>query len=56
MVVDINIYHGGIFHHTPFIYVGGDVEEVKGYDVDLLSMWEVQELVRELGYLNDIRC
>jgi hypothetical protein len=56
MVVDINIHHGGIFHHTLFSYVGGDIKEVNRYDVDLLSMWEMKELVRELGYLNDIRC
>jgi hypothetical protein len=56
MIVDINIHHGGIMHDTPFRYIGGDVHEVKGYDVDFLSMWEVKELVHGLRYLNDVRC
>jgi hypothetical protein len=46
----------GSGHHTPFRYVGGDVYEVKGYDVNFLSMWEVKKLFHDLGYLNDVRC
>ena len=43
-------------HHMSFSYVGGDVHEVTGYDVDFFSIWEVKELVCDLGYLNDVRC
>jgi hypothetical protein len=43
-------------HHMPFSYIGGDIHEVTGYDVDFFSMWKVKELVRDLGYLNDVRC
>jgi hypothetical protein len=56
MVINKIIHHGGIMHPTPFMYVGDDVHQVNGYDVDYLSMWEVKELARDLGYLNNIRC
>jgi hypothetical protein len=56
IIVDINIDHGGIIHHTSFRYAGGDVHKVKGNDVDYLSVWEVKELGHDLGYLNDVRC
>jgi hypothetical protein len=56
MFVHLKVHHGGVMHHMPYSYVGGDVHEVTGYDVDLFSMWEVKELVRDLGYLNDVRC
>jgi hypothetical protein len=56
MVINITIHHKGLMHHTLFTYVGGDVHQVNGYDVDYLSLWEVKELVHNLGYVNDIRC
>ena len=43
-------------HHNPFTYVGGDLHQVNGYDIDYLSLWEIKELVHDLGYMNDIRC
>jgi hypothetical protein len=42
--------------HNPFTYIDGDIHEVNGYDVDYLSLWEIKELVRDLGYVNDIKC
>jgi hypothetical protein len=43
-------------HHNPFMYVGGDVHQVNGYDIDYLSLWKVKDIVRDFGYVNDIRC
>jgi hypothetical protein len=38
MFVHLKVQLGGIMHHMPFSYVGGDVHEVTGYDVDFFSM------------------
>jgi hypothetical protein len=54
--LNIIIHHGGIVRHNPFTYIDGDIHEVNGYDVDYLSLWEIKELVRDLGYVNDIKC
>jgi hypothetical protein len=54
--INITIHHGGIVRHNPFTYIGGDIQQVNGYDVDYLSLWEIKELVRDLGYVNDIKC
>ena len=43
-------------HHDPFSYVGGGIHEVKQYDNDYISTWEIIELVHDLGYVNEIRC
>ena len=56
MFVDLKVHHGGIMHHTPFSYIGGDVHEVTGYDVDFFSMWEAKKLVWDFKYVNDVRC
>jgi hypothetical protein len=42
--------------HNPFTYIVGDIQQVNGYDVDYLSLWEIKELVRDLRYVNDIKC
>jgi hypothetical protein len=42
--------------HNPFTYIGGDIQQVNGYDVDYLSLWKIKELVHDLGYVNDIKC
>jgi hypothetical protein len=55
MLVDVIIHHGGIVQHNPFVYLGGYRDDVRSYDVDFLSMWEVEGLVRDLGYANDLR-
>ena len=56
MVINITIHYEGIMHHTPFTYIGGDINQVNEYDIDYLSLWEVKELVCDLEYVNDIRC
>jgi hypothetical protein len=56
MLINIIIHHGGIVHHDPFSYVGGDIHEIKQYDIDYISTWEIKKLVHDLGYVNKIRC
>jgi len=56
MSVDVTIHHGGIVQHNPgLMYVGGMTDEIKDYDTDFLSVWEIEDLVRDLGYVNDLR-
>jgi hypothetical protein len=55
-LINITICHGRIVHHDPFSYVGGDIHEVKQYDIDYISTWEIKEHVHDLGYVNEIRC
>jgi hypothetical protein len=56
MSVDVIIHYGGrVQHNLGFTYVGGLIDEVKDYDVDYLSVWEIEDLVRDLGYVNDLR-
>jgi hypothetical protein len=42
--------------HNPFTYISSDIQQVNGYDVDYLSLWEIKELVCDLGYVNDNKC
>ena len=56
MLVDLKVHHGRIVHHVPFNYVDGDIHDVLGYDVQLFTMWELKELVQDLGYVNDFKC
>ena len=43
-------------HYDPFSYIDGDIHEVKQYDINYISTWEIKELVHDLGYVNEIRC
>jgi hypothetical protein len=54
MLVDVTIHHGGQVQHNPFQYIGGYEDFIRSYDVDFFSVWEVEDLVRDLGYLNDL--
>jgi hypothetical protein len=36
-------------------YVGGLKDEIKNYDIDFLSAWEIEDVVRDLEYVNDLR-
>ena len=54
--VNLKVHRGRIVRHTLFIYVDGDVHDVPGYDIDFFSMWELKELVRDFGYVNDFKC
>ena len=56
MLVDLKVHHGVIVRHAPFSYVDGDVHDIPGYDVEFFSMWELKELVRNFGYVNDFKC
>jgi hypothetical protein len=55
MLVDVIIHHGGIVQRNLFVYVGGHTDEVREYDVDFLSVWELEDLVMDLRYVNDLR-
>jgi len=56
MLLDITIHHGGVVQHNPGLqYVGGLKDEIKNYDVDFLSAWKIEDVVRDLGYVNDLR-
>jgi hypothetical protein len=56
MLLDITIHHGGVVQHNPNLqYVGGLKDEIKNYDIDFLSAWENEDVVRDLGYVNDLR-
>jgi len=56
MLLDITIHHGGVVQHNPGLqYVGGLTDEIKNYDVDFLSAWEIEDIVRDLGYVNDLK-
>jgi hypothetical protein len=55
MLVDATIHHGGIVQHNPFVYVGVYRDEFRSYDIDFLFVWEVEDLVRDLEYVNDLR-
>jgi hypothetical protein len=55
-MVDITVHRGGVVQHYPGpMYVGGTTDFIKKYDIDFLSVWEVDDLVRDLGYVNDLR-
>ncbi|GLT53746.1 hypothetical protein SLA2020_269970 [Shorea laevis] len=54
MLVDITIHHDGQVQHNPFQYIGGSTDVIRQYDVEFFSVWEVEELVKDLGYLNDL--
>jgi hypothetical protein len=41
-------------HNPGLTYIGGLTAEVKYYDVDYLSVWEIEDFVRDLGYVNDL--
>lgn len=34
MLVNVTIHHGGAVQHNPFKHIGGQVDEVKQYDVN----------------------
>jgi hypothetical protein len=56
MSVDVTIHYGGIVQHNPgLMYVRGMTDEIKDYDTDFLSVWEIEDLVRDLEYVNDLR-
>jgi hypothetical protein len=57
MSLDITICHaGGVLQHNPSLqYVGGLTDEIKNYNVDLFSVWKIEDVVRDLGYVNDLR-
>jgi hypothetical protein len=56
MLVDVTIHHGGIVLHNPeLMYVGGMTDEIKDYDTDFLLVCEIEDLVRDLEYVNDLR-
>jgi hypothetical protein len=55
LIIDITIHHGGVVQHNPSLqYVGGLTDEIKNYDVDFLLVWEIEDVVRDLGYVNDL--
>jgi hypothetical protein len=55
-MVGITIHHGGVVQHNPGLtYVGGMTDFIEKYDIDFLSVWEIEDLVRDLGYVNDLR-
>ncbi|GLT53515.1 hypothetical protein SLA2020_267810 [Shorea laevis] len=54
MLVDVTIHHGGRVQQNPFQYIGRFEDFIKSYDVDFFSVWEVEDLVRDLGYINDL--
>jgi hypothetical protein len=56
MLINITIHHEGTVHHNPFSYIDGDIHEVKQYDIDYISTWEIKELIHDLRYVNEIRC
>jgi hypothetical protein len=54
-MVDIIIHHNRRVQHNPGLtYIGGFTDEIKNYDTDFLSMWEIEDVVRDLGYVNDL--
>jgi hypothetical protein len=56
MLLDMTIHHGGVVQHNPSLqYVGGLKDEIKNYDIDFLLAWEIEDVVRDLGYVNDLR-
>jgi len=50
MSVDVTIHH-----NLGLIYVGGMADEIKDYDTDFLLVWEIEDLVWDLEYVNDLR-
>jgi hypothetical protein len=56
MTVDVIVHHGGTMQHNPGLtYIRGLMDEIKDYDTDFLSMWEIDDVVRDLEYVNDLR-
>jgi hypothetical protein len=54
-MVDIIIHHDGKVQHNPRLtYIGGLMDEIKNYDTDFLSVWEIEDVVKDLGYVNDL--
>jgi hypothetical protein len=54
-MVDIIIHHDGKVQHNPGLtYIGGLMDEIKNYDIDFLSVWEIEDVVRDLRYVNDL--
>lgn len=49
MLVDVTLHDGGTVQHNLFMYVRGHRELVKAYDVDFFSVWEVEDIVRDLA-------
>jgi hypothetical protein len=53
MSIDVSIHHSGIMQHNHRLtYVGGMTDEIKDYDTNFLLVWEIEDLVRDLGYVN----
>jgi hypothetical protein len=42
-------------HNPGLTYIRGLMDEIKDYDTDFLSMWEIDDVVRDLEYVNDLR-
>jgi len=56
MTIDVIIHHGGTMQHNLGLgYIGGLTDEIKDYDIDFLSEWKIEDVVRDLGYVNDLR-
>jgi hypothetical protein len=53
MLVHMIVHHGGFVQHNPFAYIGGPKDEIKDYDVNFLLVWEIEDLVGDIGYLNE---
>ena len=53
MLVPMIVHHGGFVQHNPFACIGGQKDEIKDYDVNFLLVWEIEDLVGDIGYLNE---
>jgi hypothetical protein len=53
MLIDMVVHRCGRVEHYPFEYVGAKIDLVREYDMDYFSVWEVKELVKDLGYINN---
>lgn len=42
-------------HNLGLAYIGRLTDEIKDYDTNFLSVWEIEDIVRDLGYVNDLR-
>jgi hypothetical protein len=53
MLIDMDVHRCRRVEHNPFECVGGKTDLVREYDMDYFSVWEVEELVKDLGYINN---
>ena len=45
------IHHGGYWEENPtMVYVGGKINQLENFDVDLLSFFELQAYSKQWGY------